>query len=313
MTQQRRNIIKSFFLAYSKPNPSQWSDLIDSTLHISQDKATLNEVEVATNDSKYVTPAITNALLQEMVIDASETQKGIVEVATVEEATAMPETILAITPLGMKKVTETYAPVRKVNNFLPVSGDITITNITGNSGSITGTITKSQVTGLTNALFTKIMVLPLNPINLTDGTGYQDTFASINLTANKSYHFKGRLIISTGDVNTHVTAIRWTASIPAAITSMEYVTESFAVGTSGSIVNTSIRAQISGLGGKNIITTNSNAMTVIDFEGKMRCNAASTLAPQIGFSAATGGVDNHVKVGSYMVFTELGGNTMVGL
>ncbi len=313
MAHQRRNIIKSFFLAYSKPNPSQWGELIDSTLHISQDKASINEVEAGTNDSKYITPYVANGLLQQIVVDATENQKGIVEVAMVEEATAMPETILAVTPLGMKKIVEGYAPVRRVNTLLPASGNISINNIEGNAGTITGTVTKSQVTGLSNALFTKIMVLPLESIGLNDGTSYQDTFSSVNLTANKSYQFKGRLIINAGDLHAHVTAIRWLANVPSAITSMEYVTESFAIDASGNVATTSIRAQISLLGGKNIITSNSNPVTVIDFTGNLRCNAATTLAPQIGFSSATGGENNHIAVGSYMIFTELGGDTMVGL
>lgn len=57
MAIQLRNILKSFFNTGDRPTETQFSDVVDSFLHQSEDKASTAEVQTGTNNSKYITPA----------------------------------------------------------------------------------------------------------------------------------------------------------------------------------------------------------------------------------------------------------------
>lgn len=57
MAIQLRNILKSFFNTGDRPTETQFSDVVDSFLHQSEDKASTAEVQAGTNNAKYVTPA----------------------------------------------------------------------------------------------------------------------------------------------------------------------------------------------------------------------------------------------------------------
>jgi hypothetical protein len=308
MALKLRSVLKNYFLTTFKPTQSQFEDLIDSNVNISEDKATVAEAQLGITDAKYLTPKGAKALVGTYVPEASETVKGVIEIATTAEIEDAEDKPLAVTPLGAKKSVEKFALVRKVNNISPVSGNVTITDITGTATSITGTITKSQVIGLESELMPKMMVMPVNPINLSDVTTIQDTLASVNLSAHKTYHFKGRLILTKG-ATSHSVALKWAASVESAIASMMYVTEAFSGGASGNVVSSSHRAQLSGIDQKTINAASASPATVVDFDGVVRANAATTLAPQIAFSAVTGS-SVVLKVGSYMEFTELGNDTV---
>ncbi|QEE50661.1 hypothetical protein FUA48_14060 [Flavobacterium alkalisoli] len=61
---QLRNILKSFFNTGDRPTENQFSDLVDSFVHQSEDKASTAEIQAGTNNAKYVTPAGAKASVQ---------------------------------------------------------------------------------------------------------------------------------------------------------------------------------------------------------------------------------------------------------
>ncbi|QEE50663.1 hypothetical protein FUA48_14070 [Flavobacterium alkalisoli] len=64
MAIQLRNILKGFFNTGDRPTEAQFSDVVDSFVHQSEDKASTAEVQVGTNNVKYVTPAGAKASVQ---------------------------------------------------------------------------------------------------------------------------------------------------------------------------------------------------------------------------------------------------------
>ncbi len=309
MAIQFRNILKSYFFTTFKPTQAQFENLIDSSVNIAEDKATVAEAQLGISDVKYLTPKGAKALVGTYIPDASETIKGLIEIASTAEIEAAEDKPLAVTPRGAKKSVETFALVRSVNNVPPIGGNVTIEDIPGTALSITGTITKSQVIGLESELMPKMIVMPVLPIDLSDVTTLQNTLTSVNLSANKTYHFKGRLILIKGTTS-HSVALKWAGSVESAV-SINYVTESFSGGSSGNVVSSSHRAVVNSVDVKTINAASSSQSTVIDFDGIVRTTAATTLAPQISFSTLTGGSNMVVKVGSYMEFTELGDDSVV--
>ena len=247
-----------------------------------------------------------------------------------------------LTPKTVKKSIETFAPVKKVNNITPDSnGNIVLTNVSGTASSITGTISKNQVTGLENDLNNKQNVLvsgtnvktingqsivgsgdlsvsgPVKLIGvlssnftLSNSNTSQNAFPpssdAYTLTANKTYFFKGKFLIINGSIS-HTTAMGWVATTGLNITSMEYVVQIFSSALNG--ISTSSSVQVSGVANKVLNPTTSAVTTTIEFEGVLRCTTGGVLTPQLAFSAAPGGT-NQMKVGSFIEFTEIGSDTV---
>ena len=247
-----------------------------------------------------------------------------------------------LTPKTVKKSIETFAPVKKVNNITPDSnGNIVVTNVSGTASSITGTISKNQVTGLENDLNNKQNVLvsgtnvktingqsivgsgdlsvsgPVKLIGvlssnftLSNSNTSQNAFPpssdAYTLTANKTYFFKGKFLIINGSIS-HTTAMGWVATTGLNITSMEYVVQIFSSALNG--ISTSSSVQVSGVANKVLNATSSAVTTTIEFEGVLRCTTGGVLTPQLAFSAAPGGT-NQMKVGSFIEFTEIGSDTV---
>jgi hypothetical protein len=247
-----------------------------------------------------------------------------------------------LTPKTVKKSIETFAPVKKVNNITPdPNGNIVLTNVSGTASSITGTISKNQVTGLENDLNNKQNVLvsgtnvktingqsivgsgdlsvsgPVKLIGvlssnftLSNSNTSQNAFPpssdAYTLTANKTYFFKGKFLIINGSIS-HTTAMGWVATTGLNITSMEYVVQIFSSALNG--ISTSSSVQVSGVANKVLNPTSSAVTTTIEFEGVLRCTTGGVLTPQLAFSAAPGGT-NQMKVGSFIEFTEIGSDTV---
>jgi hypothetical protein len=247
-----------------------------------------------------------------------------------------------LTPKTVKKSIETFAPVKKVNNITPDSnGNIVVTNVSGTASSITGTISKNQVTGLENDLNNKQNVLvsgtnvkTINgqsivgsgdlsvsgPVKLIGVLSSNFTLANSNtsqnafppssdaytLTANKAYFFKGKFLITNGSIS-HTTAMGWVATSGLNITSMEYVVQIFSSVLNG--ISTSSSVQVSGVANKVLNASSSAVTTTIEFEGVLRCTTGGVLTPQLAFSAAPGGT-NQMKVGSFIEFIEIGSDTV---
>ncbi|MGB8191408.1 MAG: hypothetical protein WCF67_05785, partial [Chitinophagaceae bacterium] len=86
MAEKNRADLKSYFEAGDRPKASQFVDLIDSFVN-------------RTDDSFVAT-----------LPDATTSQKGVVEQATLPEVTAGTDTTRYVTPEGAKKAVETFAP-----------------------------------------------------------------------------------------------------------------------------------------------------------------------------------------------------------
>lgn len=248
-----------------------------------------------------------------------------------------------LTPKTVKKSVETFAPVKKINNITPDSnGNVVVTNVSGTASSITGTITKNQVTGLENDLNNKQDVLvsgtnvktingqsivgsgdlsvsgPVKLIgvlssnfNLANSNTSQNAFPPSSdvytLTANKTYFFKGKFLIANGSTS-HTTAMGWVVASGLNISSMEYVVKLFSSSLNG-VSTASSNVQVSGTASKVLNAANTAVTTTIEFEGVLRCTTGGTLTPQLTFSAAPGGT-NQMKMGSFIEFTEIGSNTV---
>lgn len=246
-----------------------------------------------------------------------------------------------LTPKTVKKSVLAFAPVKKVNTLSPDSnGNITINNVSGTASTITGSISKNQVTGLetdlngkqnvltsgttiktingqtilgsgdiviSGAAPVKLIAVLSAPFTLSNSNLDQNAFPSacdeFTLSSNKTYFFKGKYLLSTG-TTTHTTAMNWIVSSGLAITSMEYVASIFSSALN-TISTASSRVQISGIGSKVLNATSTAATTTIEFEGVLRCTTGGKLTPQLKFSAAPGGT-NQMKIGSFIEFTEIG-------
>jgi hypothetical protein len=300
MATKNRGILKSYFETGKRPIQEEFENLIDSQLNIEEDKASEADAQNDQIDNKYLTPKT------------------------------------------VKKSIETFAPVKNVNNITPDSnGNIVVTNVSGTASSITGTITKNQVTGLENDLNNKQDVLvsgtnvktingqsivgsgdlsvsgPVKLIGvlssnftLTNSNTSQNAFPpssdAYTLTANKTYFFKGKFLITNGSIS-HTTAMGWVVTTGLNITSMEYVVQIFSSALNG--ISTSSSVQVSGVANKVLNATSSAVTTTIEFEGVLRCTTGGVLTPQLAFSAAPGGT-NQMKVGSFIEFTEIGSDTV---
>ncbi|HEX8561768.1 MAG TPA: hypothetical protein VF676_02200 [Flavobacterium sp.] len=127
-----KNSLKVFFETNKKPTEDQFAELIESSLNWEDDIATTAEVQAAANN-KFLTPAGAQAAVLHftpVTPNASETVRGIVELATLAEAQAGTDTSRAVTPSGAKKAAQTFAPVQTVNGNAPVSGNVTIATVT---------------------------------------------------------------------------------------------------------------------------------------------------------------------------------------
>lgn len=303
MATKNRIELKEYFETGKRPTQEEFENLVDSKLNIEDDKASLADAQNDQVDNKYLTP---------------QTGK---------------QTVLA------------FAPVKKVNNVSPDSnGNVSITNITGSASTITGSISKSQVTGLENDLNgkqatlvsgtniktvngqpiigvgdlpiaglapIKLIAVPSLDFTLSNSNSPQNTFPSgcdqFSLSANKTYFFKGKYLISNG-LASHTTAISWVLSSGLNITSMQYVAKTFS-SSLNETSTTSTHIQISGPNSKVLNAASTAPTTTIEFEGVLRCTSAGILTPQLTFSQAPGG-SNLIKVGSFIEFTEIGSNSI---
>jgi hypothetical protein len=249
-----------------------------------------------------------------------------------------------ITPLGAKIAARKHITVNGSNT--DANGNIQINNITGTASTITGSISKSQVTGLDTDLnakqalllsginiktingssilgsgdivvsgggsaVVKLMAIPLSNFTLVNGVTAQIAFPAscdtFTLLANKTYSFKGKYLIGTGAI-THTTAMSW-AVTGLTVSIMEYVAKTFSSAANTQVASSS-NIQISGIGSRVLNANSVSVTTTIEFEGILRTGAnAGTIVPQITFSAAPTGT-NVMKTGSFIEFVEVGSNTV---
>lgn len=124
----------------------------------------------------------------------------------------------------------------------------------------------------------------------TTSTASQDIFATggrvLSLAASTSYFFEGFFDFTTG-TTTHTTALALAAS--SAFTSILYLAELWSV-TNQSISTTAPSVTDVNTSSATVLNATSTASgTLIRVKGLVRTNAASTLTPQVAFSAGPGG------------------------
>ncbi len=249
-----------------------------------------------------------------------------------------------ITSLGAKQSVLKHAPVKSVNNTFPDSGgNVIITNVTGTANTITGSITKSQVTGLVTDLNSKqatlvngtsiktingnnilgsgnIQIIGTSLIGILSGNhslnsstadqiAFPSTCDEFALSDNKTYIFKGKYLLGTG-ITTHTTAMGWQVD-GLNITSIEYTGKIFTCDINRIATNLSL-INISNISVTVLNSTSTHETTTIEFEGIIRCTTGGRIKPLIKFSAAPTGT-NVMKVGSFIQFTEIGSNTVVSV
>lgn len=245
-----------------------------------------------------------------------------------------------VTPKSVKKLIDTYA-VQKVNNTAPdATGNVEVTDITGNAHSITGTISKSQVTGLEADLDAKANANNIKTINgqsivgtgnITIGGSGFDTAKLIaipsaaytipgitspvafppgcntfTLEANKTYIFKGKYLIANG--TSHTLSMGWTTT-GLGISSMEYVASLFSSNLNAFATPIS-QTQVNGTALKVLNSSTASPTTTIQFEGVLRCTTGGTISPLIAFSTPTSTPLSTMKLGSFIEFTEIGSNAV---
>ena len=179
------------------------------------------------------------------------------------------------------------------------------------AASATALALKTVIPAGTGVTPTIQVICPSAAYTLTNGTGQQKVFDlpqdTITLQAATTYMFDGQYLITTG-TTTHITSM----SFVLTTATMTDCTWSVVSGTPSALnagnqgASTSI---FNSVAGGNINTTSTSANKVITFRGIMRVNAAGTLVPNIGFSAAPG-VTCSTLVGSYLKFYSIGSNTI---
>lgn len=245
---------------------------------------------------------------------------------------------LFITPKSAKKLIDTHAVI-KINNVSPdATGNLQIDNITGTAGSITGSIEKSQVTGLQAELGSKLNSDSLKTINnqsligsgninlnssnssslsllalpsssyTIPGTVSPNAFPedcdTFTLQANKTYFLRGKYLIANG--TSHTISMGWNTT-GLTISSLEYVAELFSSNLNA-YATASTRTQVSGVGLKVLNSSTASPTSTIEFEGILRCTSAGTITPIIAFSTPSYPPLSTMKVGSFIEFTEIGSN-----
>ncbi|HKX87298.1 MAG TPA: hypothetical protein VJL37_11550 [Flavobacterium sp.] len=296
MATSRENL-KGYFNTNDRPTESQFFELIESGVHLEEDKAPTSMVELGSDNAKFVTS------------------------------------------VGAKASVLKFAPVKKVNNEIPDSnGNVVITNVSGTASTITGSIAKTQVTGLVTDLnakqntlvsgtsiktingnsvlgsgnitvgFTRLIAVPSSSFALGNSNSAQTAFPSgcdeITIAADRTYFFRGKYLLATGTA-AHTTAIGWALSGGLSVNSMEYTVRTFS-SAANTVVSTVSNVQVSGTASKVINASDTSATTIIEFEGVLRCkDSGGVLTPQLTFSAAPGGT-NTMRIGSFIEFAEIG-------
>ena len=177
------------------------------------------------------------------------------------------------------------------------------------------------IIGVNNGQTTNIGILPGVQIATTqvvtsllnNNTNPQNVFASANdvlsLAATTTYFFDCLYFINTGGT-THTTATGFVAS--SAFTSINYLAELWST-TAGTISTTAPSVLDVGVSTATVLNATSTATrTTIRCNGIIRTNGATTVTPQITFSAGPTGTCE-VAVNSYFRIWPVGSNTVAAV
>lgn len=151
-------------------------------------------------------------------------------------------------------------------------------------------------------------------LTLSAASGVQSAFPSANdvlsLQGATTYFFEAFYWMTTG-ATTHTTATAFAFS--SAPTSIVYFAELDSFPTAGTAWTTASSKNVVSTAASTVLNATSTAVnTTIRIKGVIRTNAATTITPQVDFSANPTGT-NLMKVGSYIRFWPVGSNTVAAV
>ena len=149
---------------------------------------------------------------------------------------------------------------------------------------------------------------------LTNGTAAQSIFASasdtISLAASTTYTFEAEYKLTTG-TTARLISIGF-ATTGATAPTMFFTTLATSLATASSAVRTQDSNHFITPAGGNAVSSSSVAYTTISVRGVIITSTSCTVNPQLTFSAAPGGT-NQTAIGSYIIFTPVGSNTVASV
>ena len=149
---------------------------------------------------------------------------------------------------------------------------------------------------------------------LTNGTAAQSIFAStsdiISLAASTTYRFEAEYKITTGTTS-RLISIGF-ATTGATAPTMFFTTLATSLATGSSAVRTQDSNHFITPAGGNAVSSSSVTYTTISVRGVIITSTSCTVNPQLTFSAAPGGT-NQTEIGSYIILTPVGSNTVASV
>jgi len=130
MANKTRDELKQYFQTGNKPTQQEYADLIDNSVHKDEDKASLADIEIGTNSTKFVTPAGAKRAVEEHINIATISTPGIVRRASVPDAEQGIDINAYVTPEGVKKAIQYFAPdLSPIQSVNGMTGDVTLNTI----------------------------------------------------------------------------------------------------------------------------------------------------------------------------------------
>lgn len=288
-----KNTLKSYFKTAGKPTEGQYSNLIDSSLNMIDDKAEPEAININDNDH-YITPKGVKTIIDKYGVKTvnkiSPDQDGNIEVADISGS--------ALTIRGEISLAQVETLETELNNKV---GNDNIKTINGET-----IIGKGNID--TGAAIT-LMALPSSPYTIpgtTSPIAFPANCDTFHLSANRTYIFRGKYLITNG--TSHTLSMGWQVTDMEVI-SIEYVAALFSSNLNA-FATASSRTQVSGIALKVLNSSTASPTTTIEFEGILRSGRAGTIAPLIAFSTPAATPLSTMKPGSFIEFIEIGNSTI---
>ncbi len=296
-----REALKGYFKTNKRPNEAEFEKLIDSAVHLDEDKASDVEAQDGNNNSKFITPQTARLVVEtfapvKTINGVTPNSSGDV---TITNVSGTASTITG--NISQSQVTNLVADLNSKQNTL-VSG----TNIK--------TVNGLSIIGSGNVGFISLIGIPSSSFGLgiaasTPYTAFPAGCDEFTLSSNKTYLLKGKYIISFTGATTRITLMGWSAESGLNVQSIEYTANSFFTNGNNTSTATQNSIQISGLAVRKVIQNASAATSlVVEFEGVLRCSTEGKLVPKIEFNASPDSAT--MMVGSYIQLTEIGDNNV---
>lgn len=310
MAKKNRLELMDFFQSGDRPTQSNFEDFIDSTLIHDNDKASLQDIDLAIDDEKYITPVTAKAAVLKhaplkTINNIVPDNNGNINITDISgNANSINGSITMNQVQNLNQVIDSkQETLQSAVNIKTINGE----SLLGN-GNIT-------IQGATNNTLQNKQIAVLNSdFNLLNDATQQIAFPAgcdqIRLISNKTYFIKGKYLINNGIV-AHNTAMGWRVLDGAILSSLEYIT-TFSLFTSTGAQSSSIKVPISGPNQKILnagAAASTAPITLIEFEGVLRCTTGGILKPFIKFSVPPTG-NNIMKIGSFIELTEIGVETV---